>query len=464
MKKLFILLVILLFSLHLFLLINLKFTAWPEMFSFPYLRNSGFLIYKDMIHPYPPLLTMALSMLYEVLGYNLIVLKIFTWVLVLFNDLIIILLVKKITKKYLYALLALLFYVLTQPLLEGNMLWFDLACLSPLLVSLYFSLSYLVKKKGLYLLWAGIFLTVAALIKQTAGLYFLGVIIFLLLNKTKIKSLLNLFIGPLLLGIPLLVRLLQEGALNYFLNWVFVYPFSFWTKFPGYVRMDISKNSLLLIFFLIIPVLIILFINFKKIIHDRNILLVLMFFLLGLVCVYPRFSFFHFQTALGFLAILIGVLLSQFKIKKSYGVTSLIIGLIAFLILVKPIILRDWQKEPRFYGKSDLDNAKIISNIIKNDKVYLLGLNSSLYTFSRTLPPKRWFDNYGWYLEVPGVQEEILARWKLDLPKYVFWKEPDMGPWYEIGVYQPAKIASFVKANYNRKGEPIKGVSLWVAK
>jgi len=109
----------------------MQFTAWPEMFSYPYFRNNGLLVYKDMIHPYPPLLTMALSTLYKAFGYNLLVLKIFTWVLILFNDLTIFILVKKVTKKYLYPLIALLFYVLTQPFLEG-----EAAIFSPIVLTI----------------------------------------------------------------------------------------------------------------------------------------------------------------------------------------------------------------------------------------------------------------------------------------------------------------------------------------
>lgn len=434
------------------------------MFSYSYLRNSGFLIYKDMIHPYPPLLTMALSYLYAFFGYSLTALKVFTWSLFIFNDVVIYLLVKKITGKFGYALISLLFYVLTQPFLEGNMLWYDVASLSPLLTGLYFGISYFDKKKTADLFWTGLFLTIAVLIKQTAGLYFVGLITVLLLNKTKVRSIINLFIGPLILGVPLLVRLIQEKALGDFVNWVFYYPFTFWTKFPGYVRMDISRNSILTLLILFIPVFVLILFNLKRLFKDKNILLPLIFFLFGLVCVYPRFSFFHFQPALGFLSVLIGITLFKLKLKKSLVVIGSLVYLLFLLMIVKPVIVRDWGEEPRFMGKVDLENAKIISDIVKENKVYLLGLNSSLYTLSETLPPKRWFDNYGWYLEVPGVQEEILGRWQLDLPKYIFWKNPDTGPSYEIGVYQPAKIASFIKANYNMKGKPMEGVALWVLK
>ncbi|MFC1624889.1 hypothetical protein ACFL15_00775 [Patescibacteria group bacterium] len=88
-KKKNILFLIALISIHIFILFGLQFTAWPEMFSYPYLRNNGFLIYKDMIHPYPPVLTLALSIIFKILGYKLLTLRIFTYLIVITNDLII---------------------------------------------------------------------------------------------------------------------------------------------------------------------------------------------------------------------------------------------------------------------------------------------------------------------------------------------------------------------------------------
>ena len=127
MKKSIVLIVLAALIVHVFLLSGLRFTAWPEMLSYPYLRNNGYLLYKDMIHPYPPILTMVLSIVYKLFGYKLIVLKIFTWLIILVNDILIFLVAKKITKSVKYSVLSLISYILLQPFLEGNQLWFDLA-------------------------------------------------------------------------------------------------------------------------------------------------------------------------------------------------------------------------------------------------------------------------------------------------------------------------------------------------
>src|SRR3989344_9384315 len=96
MKKYFLLVLLLLG--HLFFLGNMQFTAWPEMLSYPYLVNNGFKLYSDLVHPYPPLLTYILAVLFRVFGVKLIVLKIFTWLLLLINDVLIFKIVGKLAR------------------------------------------------------------------------------------------------------------------------------------------------------------------------------------------------------------------------------------------------------------------------------------------------------------------------------------------------------------------------------
>lgn len=459
----FLLILLFLLLLHLFLLVNLRFTAWPEMFSYPFLRNNGFLIYKDMIHPYPPILTMVLSYLYKIFGYQLIILKLFTWGLILFNDVMIFLIVKFITKSIKYSVLGLMFYILIQPFLEGNMLWFDLAVVPPILLATYFCLRWLNDKESkYYLLFIGFLFTVAGLIKQTTGLFFAAFVIYCFIKKIKISDIGYLFIGPLILVIPLVFRLWQERALEDFIKWVIVYPFTYWNKFPGYVRMAIDAKELVVLLLLLIP-LAILFIkitkqNFKNLWFNLLIVNLLISFIL----IYPRFSFFHFQSALAFLAIIYSVVL--INLKKGKFLLLLLLP-IYFLVILRPVFSADWRKETRFFSKEDLSFAEKISRSTKSSqKIYLLGLFSSLYVQANRLPPKRCFDNFGWYLEIPGVQEEILSRWEKDGPQIIYWQEPQVGNWFDPGVYQPRKIIEWIHLNYNKKEKAAEKIWLWEIK
>ena len=427
MKKYYLVILILL-GIHLFLLINLKFTAWPEMLSYPYLRNNGYLLYKDMIHPYPPVLAMALSIVYKLFGYKLIALKVFTWLIILANDILIFLISKKLTKSFKFSVLSLAFYVTIQPFLEGNQLWFDLAIVPTVLFSTY----YLLQKKYF---WSGLFLGAAILTKQTAGLYLIFGMAYIACKEKNFKKVLEFVIGPIILFAILIVRLITEGAILGFFNWTLIYPLTLFSKFQGYVQMALSGHQWLILVLLVIPVIPVLFI--------RKFSLITFYLLLSFIMIYPRFSFFHFQPGLAFIAIFYGVFLSRVRFFYMLHATYYIL---LFVLICLPVLKTDWQKEARFWGNEEIKTAGIISQKTNpKDLIYLLGPQSGLYVFSGRLPPKPWTDNYVWYLEIPGIQEGIIKMWKENKPEIVFTNNIQAGNWYDLGTYRPQKIVDGIR-------------------
>lgn len=455
MRIVYICVVALLF-LQLFFLANLQFTAWPEMLSYAYLKNHSFLIYKDMIHPYPPILTMGLSWVYSILGYDLWVLKVVAWIVILLSGFLVFLVSREVTKNDKYALSALGFYVLVAPFLEGNMLWFDIAIIPPILLSLLFIL-----RNNLFL--AGLFLAVAMLTKQTAGLFFVFSFLYLVFaRKTHFSELKKIFYGPLILGVPLLVRLIQEGTLIDFLRWVLIYPLTKWGSIIGYVQMELSSYQMIVIFLLFAPLLVGILTRRVLFVKDSKIQLLILFLVVSLFAVYPRFSFFHFQTAITLLAILYGYMLSKTEITRLTIAYCLLPSALVFFLIHQPVISSGWQKEARFYGSEDLQLAGLIADkTTKNDTLFLLGLNSSLYAMSNRIPPKRWADNFSWYLEIPGVQEEIISRWGQNAPDKIIWRTPSLGNTFNLGTYQPKKIVEWIRNNYSQKEEVKLGIWLW---
>ena len=228
--------------IHIVLLLNLRFTAWPEMFSFPYLYNNGFNLYKDMIHPYTPLLTTLLAYLYKIFGYNIWVVKFLTYFLILINDLLIFKIVSKITKNSKYGLYAVLFYLLTQPFLDGNQLWFDFAMSTPILVG-----SLLILNKKYFL--SGVAFAIAFLTKQNSALF----LIFGLLLSLKNKNYFKILLGSLLPIIPFSIYLIQKNSIAEFFNWVLIYPSKYWTNFPNYVQMIPNNRQLFILLILFVP-------------------------------------------------------------------------------------------------------------------------------------------------------------------------------------------------------------------
>jgi len=401
-----------------------------------------------MVHPYTPVLTMALSIAYKVFGYKLWVMQVFSWSAALVNSALIFLITKKVTKKDAFGLLAVTFYVLTQPFLEGNMLWPDTAIVTPILIGTYL----LLDKR---FLWSGLFLAIGALVKQTAGVFLVIGALWLVLSSKKSKKLADFSIGPVLLGGALFVRLLTENALAGFLNWTLAYPSKYWTSFPGYVQMNLSDGQFVKLAILLIPLIVLLIRLIGKLSKDKSLLLLLLFFTSSLVIVYPRFSFFHLQTALAFTAILFGGLLNAVKVP----ISRLAVYFLIILVFISyPAIKIDWGKQARFYSQIDFEISGMIPEA---ETVYLLGFPSSYYVFSNTLPPKPWLDNFGWYWEVPGVQAQTISSWFKNPPETIVWQEPEPGNWYDLGTYQPEELTQWIKRNYTREGEIDSEITIW---
>lgn len=446
--------------LQLFFLINLQFTAWPEMLSYPYLRNNNFLLYKDMIHPYPPVLTMVLSYIYSIFGYGLEVLQTISWTVIISSSVLIYLLVQYLAKKENLALLATGIYVLLQPFLEGNMLWFDIVIIPPALLGLFFLLRYQDKKRAKWIIFAGFSFAIAALTKQTAAIFLIASATFLFLKNRSLKELWLLSIGSIALVVPLLARLAQEGALSGFLNWTLLYPVGEWGKFPGYVQMLPNIREWVVLGILFLPLIMLIIVR-RKIKFDSRLALLLLFLAGAAVAIYPRFSFFHFQPALAFLVISLVFLIKEWRIKNAL-LASVLFLLILFPFVYRPAFSLDWQKEARFYGPEDKQLAlKIREATLLDDEVFLQGLHSGLYVLAGRIPGKPWVDNFGWYLEIPGVQEEILDNWEANPPEYIFWRKPLPGNWFDLGTYQPERIVSHTEEKYNRIGELSKDIEIW---
>ncbi len=443
--------VFLFLGLHLLILSQFQFTAWPEMVSFPYLINHGFVIYRDMAHAYPPFLVSVLAVLYKIFGYKILVLQIFGWGFILTSDILIFLIVKKLTRKLNFALYSLIFYVFAQPILEGNMVWPDLAMVPFLL------LTFLLLSRRKYL-FAGIAVGLACLTKQTGSLYVVLGVLYIVYSEKNLRSVVAFLAPSIVMFVLLLFRLLTNGALEDFLNWVIIYPSRYWTKFPGYVQLNLSLRENLNLLVLFLPLSYLIFSAKRKIFVDKYFLLLFIFLICGVIGVYPRFSFFHFQPALAFLVILCVYLFSKTKLKIYF---LFLIPIFVLIVNFKSLEL----KGNRFWESSDLVLAKTIQNETPSGKpIYLLGLNSSLYAFSDRLPNKPWLDNFGWYLEIPGVQEKVIKGFEKNPPSVIFWLRPEGGNWYDIGTYQPKRISDWIEKNYNMKKEIQKGVWEWVKK
>ncbi len=428
------------------ILTHLQFTAWPEMFSYPYLINKGFTIYKDIGFPYQPLFSLILAFVYQVFGYQLEVIKLIAWLMILVSDILIFLISIKILGKNLKALLPLVFFCLLQPLMDGATLWFDLATVPFILLGIYLFLTLIGLKR---FFWLGFFLSLACLIKQQVAVVFPLILIYLLVTK-KFKDSPMLLIGSLIPVLAVTFYIISKGILTDYIFWTITVPLVWYPKFPGYThfpsRLEIAETILIFgpgIFWSIL--------NWKKI----DFKIIFLIFLALFITAFPRFEFFRFQEALALYVILLAYLL-QLKIGKC----SLIIGasLAIFLLAVRTDFT---NLSARFYGPEEISFSQRIGNLAKpSDRIFLLNSDSLKYVLSNRLPPKPWIDNYIWYMEIPGIQDKVVAGFAKEKPKYIFRKTPQTGNWFDQGTYEPKKIIEYVKLNY-RPVDKIGEVEVW---
>lgn len=440
--------ILLLLFLHLTFLINLQFTAWPEMFSYPYLLNHGFRLYQDIALPYEPLLPVILSWVYKIFGYELLTLKLFTWVLILISDLLIFYISYKLIGKKLISILPLSLYIIIQPLADGNLLWFDLASVPFILTGL--AIFFLDKKKKFFFL--GLFLALAFFIKQQIALAFLILIIYLLLTK-QVRNLAHFIFG---LMIPIFLIFLYVIFFSNIEDWFFwtkIVPVFWYPKFSGYTKWP-ETFEIIKLLLLFGPAL---FLGLKGWKASDNLRVTILIFLALFVTSFPRFEFFRLQQTIAVLVILIAMLIGTFKFK----VFLLNFGIILFVFVSLGGTLRNISLPARFYEPWKIEKTKSLQTFISPlDKVYFLGLESSNYALLNVLPPKPWVDNFVWYMEISGVQEKVIKGFKSSPPNVIFWREPDTGKWYDLGTYQPGKIVEYIKLNYE-KIEGIGEIEVW---
>jgi len=439
----------LLIVIHYLVLTQIQFIAWPEMFSYPYLLSKGYLIYKDIINPYPPILSWILQAFYIVLGTSLFSLKAITYIFILITDLLVFKIVKKILN-FQYALFSLLIYILLQSSFEGNGLWFDLA-LTPILLFCFY-IFYNIHKlkdrtipKHIYLL--GTYLSLAFLIKQTVGFFVIlsGLLITYIFRKNRnlFKFLITYIIS---LIVPLLITSLivyKNGIFNDYLFWVFRYPFVH-LQSTGFKLFPTLKQIILLII-LLFPLLFFITQKIKVFIISFTGI----WFLVSLSFIYPRFSYFHLQPCLPYIAILISYLL--FEIKKVYQKILIYSYLFIILIIFSYFFSKYFRLEPRFYNRETINISKRLNNeLINAGEVFFYNTSSEFFVIGKLLPSKPWVDTFPWYLETKEVQKNIIKALENNRIEFVVYREFGNETSFTPGSYVPSFLDQYIRNNYQQ--------------
>ena len=416
---------------HILILVNLSFTAWPEMLAWPYFILKGWLPYRDFAMVHTPLLVLDLALFSKIFGIGAMQLKIYAWALIVLTDLTLFYVTRRLWNAK-TAFLSLLFFIPLQILYDGNGIWFDYALSIWGLAALYLLL-------GKRYLAAGVIWALAFFTKQTA-VWFLFPIAFVMFGegfgarakKFIIGSFLTLFIGVLVLFI--------FGILPEFSFWAIKFGIGILPRAMGQVNPPALVEALRA--FLPFSILLFaLFIDWKKYLPFA------MWAGFGILGAMPRWELFHFQPGLPFLAIATAIFfLHSGNIRKITGI-ALVIYFAGVLVMTGRLIGRTWGRPDRFLEPSVIKTADYIKeHTLEGDRLFVLNSWDNLYALSDRLPATRpWFPQLSWYYAIPGVEEEVTNDLMAEPPSLVV-----MQPYTPSGLssFKPAKVTDFIFKYY----------------
>jgi len=412
-------------AIHLLILTQLRFEVWPEMMLMPYLMKNGFELYRDMIVPWTPGLMWILNGWFSLVGLSVDGLKLLTWGTIAgIDSLIYCIASKKWGKKA--GLAALTFFVFLQPVFDGNGMWFDLAAVPFLLLAFYWRQPLL--------------LAPAFLVKQSA----IWLSPLALLTSEKYQILLKL--KYLILGLAVVIGgsmawFWSRGTLNDY--WFWAYDFAF-RKFPEMVGHRDLGNWRLWILALAPFVLVWVIRGTRSI---RNISGDPFYWtILAIPFALPRFGLFHFQPAIVFLALTVGSLIKSYKsykTVKAYFLLSLFLVYLGFFWY--RTIQNQWQKPDRFLEAEVYQlAARVGLETKKEEPVLLVNAPELVYVLADRLPPKPWLTQFPWFLELPGFQQDLVAKFKQQNLDQVFITPYQNEGEFVPGSYRPKILLEYV--------------------
>lgn len=383
----------------------IQFTPWPEMIVWPYLILKGWLPYSDIAIAHTPLLLFITAAWYKLVGLGLVQLQLLTW-LIFFVTLLLVLAISRSIKTALV-------YIALWATFGGNGLWFDLA-LAPLAILLF---QFVQSSRPIA---SGLVLGMILLTKQT-GFWFLLPALMVLKPASQPRFL----IAVIAVLVIFLLFLQSVGIIDDFWTWAIKFGIFTLPRSPGQILLPSFKQFAAAA------------VPFAVFVLVRSNRPLLPWVIAGSLGVYPRWELWHFQPALPFLA---------FGLSKSSLVAAIVTGYCLLLVARSPA-----ASYPRFFEPEFIQLADAVrSHSSPGDHIFILNTWDHLYALTDTLPATRpLIPNLPWYMDQPGIQEQIVSNLQTTPPRLVVIRDPDASG---RGAYQPRLIGDFVILHYQPTG------------
>lgn len=437
------LVIIIIICLHIFVLSKLIFFPYPELFIYPYLTNNGILPYKQILDQHFPGLFFLPINLNNLGLLTAEISRVWLYGVVILTQSLIFIVARKITKSNYLALSANFLYLCWQPFLAGWSLWID--SFLPIIVLPAFLLTYQYiesnKKVTKIIFFAGLLLGLGIVFKQVLLPLVALSSLFLILQRIKFKDFLYYLLGILIPVLLMIFYLIVIGVWSDFWYWTVVYNLTIYSQYGRKAAPAIGFLTRVIFIFGSS----VLFILSK----NKNLVSLLGIYLVGtLICVYGRFDFIYFQTALpfGILGTVLGI--QNLKNKK------LRIGVVVIYLLIASWWINIFYKGHLGEQVLSFDSQTLqIADKVRlytepKDKIFLLGTAPHIYQMTNTLPAGNLFVfQFPWFYKV--AEDRILNGIKEDKPNYVVIDDTAIIEGVTVKEFAP-KIYRYLLENYHQ--------------
>lgn len=442
-NHIFTIILVLLIAIHVFLLMQLIFFPYPELFIYSYLTNKGLLPYKEIIDQHFPGL-MFLPVNLKTLGIDTIPeMRLLHLSLTVVTDIIFLVLSNKIFKRKIYVVSSLIMYLFWQIYLEGHVLWIESFMTPLILLASFFIVRYMDENKVTHLYKSAFIFGILILFKQTIMPLIFFLFVYLLIKKTAIKKILISLFLVLTPFVFILVHFYRLGLLNDFIYWTFTFNLTIFSQ------MGKTHPSLIYVFKLL-PIFGFSFASIIYLVkkHETKRLGILCIFLFGtLFFAYARFDFIHLHPALPY-SVIISLLSIKYFDKEI---------LIPFLFVYWIVSLYIFIPNYKFYNSpglspmlNDPETISLVNTINKyktiDDKVFALGTYPHIYYLMNSLPPGRFFSfQFPWFMKI--AETRVLQGIIRDPPAIIIRDRNSRVDGYKLIDYMQ-KIEGYVEDHY----------------
>lgn len=441
-EKIFPIIVGFLILVHIFILLRMIFFPYPELFIYSYLTDQGLLPYKQIIDQHFPGVMFLPVNLFSLGIDTLAEMRLLSFALIIFSDLMLAKILKRLFNKNSYVFVGLLLYVFWQIYFEGHVLWIE-SFINPLILAAFYLLMDFIKKKDYSKLYISAFVLGLSLVLKQTVLPLVGLIyLYLIIRKVSLKK---IFCSLLLFSLPISVVVLyffKIGIIEDFFYWTVTFNL---TAFAEMGKTYPTLNNLIKIMPVFGVALVSVLLQLKKS-NFQTIILPGVFFLGSLFFAYARFDYIHLQPALPFAVILMLFLFGS--VKKSV--------LIAFAVLYVFVSLYIFVPSFRFYSKpgispmfNDTETVSLVNSVNRYKKggsVFALGAYPHIYYLTNCLPPGDIFSfQFPWFMKI--AEDRILEGIVTDPPDIIVRDGSAQVDGFTLVNYME-KIEDYVKRNY----------------